>query len=149
LAVPFVVLRYIFRRVWRKVIYIFAVKDATSALTEYWHRAFLIDHMARAGHLDRGVDTDLAVRVFRGVLLEIDPSPLVGLARQTVANVHHVLRLLIRARRLGAVEVTRSLGEVFSSNWRMAESSMRETAALYNLRYAREVEERLAKAGAS
>jgi hypothetical protein len=148
-ALPFMVLRYIVRRVWRKIIYIFAVKDATSALTEYWHRAFLIDHIVRAGHLDRGADTGLAVRVFRDVLLEIDPSPLLGLARQTVANVHHVLRLLVRARRLGAVEVTRSLGDVFSSNWRMAESSMRETATSYNRRYASEVAERDAKASAS
>jgi hypothetical protein len=128
---------------WRKIIYIFAVKDSTTALTEYWHRAFLVDHMARAGHLDQGADTDLAVRVFRHVLHEIDPSPLTGLARQTVANVRHVLRLLVRARRLGAAEVTRSLGEVLSSHWRVAESSMRETAILYNRLYAAEVAARV------
>jgi hypothetical protein len=138
-AVPFMVGRYILRRLWRKIIYIFAVKDATTALTEYWHRAFLIDHMTRAGHLAPEADTALAVRIYRHVLQEIDPSPLSGLARQTVANVQHVLRLLIRARRLGAAEVTRSMGEVLSSHWRVAESSMRETAVLYNRWYAAEV----------
>ncbi len=136
IAVPFMVGRYILRRLWRKIIYIFAVKDATTALTEYWHRAFLIDHMVRAGHLAPGVDTRLAVRVFRQVLQEIDPSPLTGLARQTVANARHVLRLMVRARRLGAAEVTKSIGEMMSSQWRVAEESMRETANLYNQGYA-------------
>jgi len=136
LAVPFMAGRYIVRRLWRKIIYIFAVKDATGALTEYWHRAFLIDHMVRAGHLAPGVDTGLAVRVFRRVLQEIDPSPLTGLARQTVVSVRHVFRLLVRARRLGAAEVTKSIGEMMSSQWKVAEDSMGETASLYNQRYA-------------
>jgi len=145
IAVPFVVGRYILRRLWRKIIYIFAVKDATTSLTEYWHRAFLIDHMVRAGHLAPGVDTGLAVRVYRQVLQEIDPSPLTGLARQTVANARHVLRLMVRARRLGAAEVTNSIGEMMSSQWRVAEDSMRETADLYNRWYATEVAARESK----
>ena len=140
LAVPFMVVRYILRRLWRKIIYIFAVKDATTALTEYWHRAFLIDHMVRVGHLAPGVDTGLAVRVFRQVLQEIDPSPLTGLARQMVANARHVLRLMVRARRLGAAEVTKSIGEVFSSHWKVASESLVTTSQRYNARYAAEVE---------
>jgi len=140
LAVPFMIVRYVLKRLWRKIIYIFAVKDATTALTEYWHRAFLIDHMTRAGHLGRDADTDLAVRVFRQVLNEIDPSPLTGLARQTVANAKHVLRVLARARRLGAAEVTKSFGEVFSSHWIVASKSLTESSRLYNARYAAEVE---------
>jgi hypothetical protein len=142
LAVGMAAVKYILRRIWRKIIYIFAIKDATMALTEYWHRAFLIDHMVRAGHLDPGADTDLALQVSTGVLRGIDPGPLMGLARQTVANVHRVFRLLVRARRLGAAEVTRSLGEALSSNWRVAEDSMRETADLYNQRYSAEVQRR-------
>jgi hypothetical protein len=140
LGVPLMIGRYILRRLWRKIIYIFAVKDATKALTEYWHRAFLIDHMTRAGHLDQGTDIKLAVRVYRHVLDQIDPSPLTGLARQTMANVHQVLRLLVRARRMGASEVTASLGETLSSHWRAAEASLGETADLYNGFYVAEVE---------
>jgi hypothetical protein len=133
---PFKVLRYVLRRLWRKIIYIFAVKDATTALTEYWHRAFLIDHMIGAGHLDPKVDTDLAVRVFLQVLHDVDPSPLTGLARQTVANVRHAFRLLVRAHRLGAAEVTRSLGEVLSSHSKSAGESLVATSRLYNRLYA-------------
>jgi hypothetical protein len=142
LAIGLAAVKYVLRRIWRKIIYIFAIKDATMALTEYWHRAFLIDHMVRAGHLDPGADTDLALQVSTGVLRDIDPGPLMGLARQTVANVHHVFRLLVRARRLGAAEVTRSLGEALSSNWRVAEYSMEATTSLYNERYAAEVQRR-------
>ena len=140
LAVPFMAGRYIVRRLWRKIIYIFAVKDATAALTEYWHRAFLIDHMVGAGHLAPDVDTGLAIRVYRQVLQEIDPGPLTGLARQTVANARNVLRVLVRARRLGAAEVTKSFGEVFSSHWRVASESLVTTSQRYNARYAAEVE---------
>jgi len=135
LAIGLATVKYVLRRIWRKIIYIFAVKDATTALTEYWHRAFLIDHMVRAGHLDPGADSDLALQVSMDVLRDIDPSPLTEMARQTVANVHHVFRLLVRARRLGAAEVTRSLGEVLSSHWKVTEDSMEATAKLYNERY--------------
>lgn len=126
---------YVVKRIWRKIIYVLAVKDAVTSLTEYWHRAYLIDHMARAGHLDRGVDTELAIGVFSGVLQEIDPSPLRGAARQTVANVHHVGRLLVDARRLGAAAVTRSIADLLGSQWQTVEESLRSTASLYNFRY--------------
>ncbi len=138
----FTVIKYILRRIWRKIIYIFAVKDAATALTEYWHRAALIDHMVRIGHLAQGADIQLAAQVFTQVLREIDPSPLIGLARETVANAHRVLRLLLRARKLGASEVTRSLGEVMSSHWRLAEASLLATTLRYNRDYAEEVRRR-------
>ena len=139
LAIGLAAVKYVLRRIWRKIIYIFAVKDAATALTEYWHRAFLIDHMVRAGHLEPGADTDLALQVSMDVLRDIDPSPLMGLARQTVANAHHVLRLMVRARRLGATEVTRSLGDMISLHWRMAEGSLKDTARRYDERYRAEI----------
>lgn len=145
LAIGLAAVKYVLRRIWRKIIYIFAIKDATTALTEYWHRAFLIDHMIRAGHLEPGADTDLALQVSVDVLRDIDPSPLMEMARLTVANAHHVFGLLVRARRLGAAEVTRSLGEVLSSHRKVAEDSMGDTARLYNERYAAEVELRSAQ----
>jgi len=132
LAVPFMIGRYILRLLWRKIIYIFAVKEAIGALAENRHRAFLIDHMSRARHLAPNVDTDLTVRGFCHVLHDVDLSPLTGLARQTVANVQHVLRPLVRARGLGAAEVTRSLGDVLSSHWGVAEASMRIAAYRYD-----------------
>jgi len=140
----FVAVRYVLRRIWRKIIYIFTIKDAATALSEYWHRAYLIDHMVRAGHLGSGVDTKLAVEVFSRTLREADLSPLMGLARQTVGNANHVLRILFRARRLGAAEVARSLGDVLASHWKGAEASLVGVGQDYNRRYQLELEARAA-----
>jgi hypothetical protein len=140
----FTAVRYVLRKIWRKVIYIFTIKDAATALSEYWHRAYLIDHMVRAGHVEAGVDTDLAVRVFNRTLREADLSPLMGLARQTVANARHVVRTLARARRLGAAEVARSLGDVLASHWKGAEASLVGVGEDYDRRYRLEVEARAA-----
>ncbi len=130
------VVRSLVRRIWRKIIYVLAIADAVTALTEYWHRAALIDHMVRAGHLGVGVNTDLPLRVCLEVLREIDPSPLSGAARQTVANVRHVFRLLLQARRVGAAEVTRSISALLADHWDVAERSLSATTSLYNRRYA-------------
>jgi hypothetical protein len=138
-------LLYIVKRIWRKIIYVLAVKDAVTALTRYWHRAALIDHMVRAGHLEPGADTGLATQVFGRVLREIDPSPLRETARQTVANVHQVVRLLASARRLGAPAVTRELGRILGSHWAIAEASLAATAERYNQAYRAEVELRAAE----
>lgn len=138
----FKAVRYVLRRIWRKIIYVFTIKDAATALSEYWHRAYLIDHMVRAGHLEDGVDTDLAVDVFDRTLREADLSPLMGLARQTVANTHHVLRILARARRSGAAEVARSLGDVLASHWKGAEASLVGVGEDYNRRYRLELAHR-------
>ena len=135
LAAPVAISRYGLRRMWRKVIYFLAMADSAIALSEYWHRAFLLDHMVRAGHLDPGADTELAASVFHEVLGEIDTSPLMGLARQTAANAHQVFRVLVRARRLGSAEVSRSFGEVLGSHWKAAEASFAHAAATYNSRY--------------
>ncbi len=140
----FTAVRYVLRRIWRKIVYVFTIKDAATALSEYWHRAYLIDHMVRAGHLDGKADTGLAVRVFSTTLREADLSPLMGLARQTVANAHHVLRILFRARRLGAAEVARSLGDVLASHWKGAEASLVGVGEDYNRRYLFELETRAA-----
>jgi len=142
LKLAFVAIRYVVRKIWRKIVYVFTIKDAATALSEYWHRAYLVDHMTRAGHLAPGADTDLAVQVFNRTLREADLSPLMGLARQTVANAQHVLRILARARRLGAAEVARSLGDVLASHWKGAEASLVGVGEDYNRRYRIELEAR-------
>lgn len=133
--VPVAVGRYVARRLWRKIVYVFAVADAVSSLTDHWHLAYLVDHMVRAGHLDAGCDLERAVRAARRALREADPSPLTGIARQIVANTGQVLRLLVRARRLGASQVTKTIGDMVAWQWKPAEASLRCTADLYNELY--------------
>jgi hypothetical protein len=135
LAVPISALRYILKKLWRKIVYVFAVADAAAQLSEYWHRAYLIDHMIGAGHLDRGVDVERAVSVFGRVLAEADTSPLKGLARQVASGTPRILRTLLRARRRGSLEETESLGEILQSHWGAAEESLQAVAVSYNSNY--------------
>jgi hypothetical protein len=132
LAIPLAAGRYLLRRMWRKLIIVFAIADAASQVSEYWHRAYLMDHMVRSGHLDPEADTAWAAAVFQRVLREADTSPLVGVARQVVMASHRGFMLLIRARRRGAAETTESLGDILKSNWEAAEHSLRSVALRYN-----------------
>jgi len=131
------VIRYLLRRIWRKLVYVFAIADAAKLTSEYWHRAYLLDHLIRAGHAGPGVDWPRSVEVFSEVLKGTDVSPLTGLARQTVSNAHRVARMLRRARRSDAASETESLSEILGSNWDAAESSLMAVAVRYNEAYAR------------
>ncbi len=140
LALPLGVVRYIVKKIWRKVIYVFAIADATSLVSAYWHRAFLLDHLIKAGHAGPEVDWPRSAAVFEHVLSETDTGPLMGLARQTVGSAHRVFRLLILARRRGAAEETESLSTILRSHWDAAESSLIEVAVRYNTEYTRSLE---------
>jgi len=140
LAVPLAVVRYIVKKIWRKVIYVFAIADATSLVSAYWHRAYLLDHIIKAGHAGPDVDWPRSVAVFEKVLEETDTSPLMGLARRTVSSVHRVLRLLVLARRHGAAEETESLSSILRSHWDAAEAALIKVAIRYNEEYARSLD---------
>ena len=135
LLLPLAAVRYLARVIWHKVVYVLAVADAAGLVSAYWHRAYLIDHMVRAGHLDEGADADWAIDVCFRVLDEADTSPLVGLARQLVSTSRRILGLLLRAARFDDPELTGTLGEILSSHWTAAEASLREVALHYNRLY--------------
>jgi hypothetical protein len=140
LKLPFVVTRYILRRIWRKLIYVFAIADSATLTSEYWHRAYLLDHVIRAGHVGPDVDWQRAAVVFDKVLRETDVSPLMALARQTVSNAHRVVRMLVRARRHDAAEETESLARILGSHWDAAEAALMGVAVRYNREYVRSLE---------
>jgi len=140
LTLPLSLGRYVVRKIWRKVIYVFAIADAASLVSAYWHRAYLLDHVISAGHAGPDVDWRRSAAVFDKVLRGTDTSPLMGLARQTVSSVHRVLRLLIRARRRGAAEETESMSSILRSHWDVAEASLVDVALRYNDEYARSLE---------
>lgn len=140
LALPLAVVRYTVRKLWRKVVYVFAIADAAKQVSAYWHRAYLLDHIICGGHTGSDVDWRRSTAVFEKVLEETDTRPLMGLARQTVSSVHRVLRLLVRARRGGAAEETESLSTILASHWDAAEGSLDRVALRYNEEYARSLE---------
>jgi hypothetical protein len=135
LAIPVGVVRYIIKKLWRKIIYVFAVADAANQTSEYWHRAYLLDHVISAGHLEPGADSDRAIAVFMQVLRDVDTGALAILAKEVIAGTTRLLRLLVRARRHGSVEQTDSIRDIFRDHWASAELTLRGTAARYNELY--------------
>ena len=136
LGVPITVGRSLLRSVWHKVIYVLAVADSASLISEYWHRAYLIDHLARAGYLAPDVDRAGVLRTFEQALREADTSPLKGVARQVVGRVRHGLRLLLRARREGAALATEPVAELVRARWMAgADRSLIELAARFDELY--------------
>ncbi len=91
----------------RKILYFLAIKEAVDNLNTYWHRAFLLDYMMRAGYLDHSQEeVVLAAEALHLVLKETNESPLLQLARQVVGSVRHVLLSLWRWRRRGEEDAT-------------------------------------------
>lgn len=138
LTFPVMVVRSILRRVWRKVIYVLAVADATELISEYWHRAYLVDHLARRGYLAPQVDRSRVLETFEQALREADTSPLKGLARQVASGAHRGLRVLLRARREGAAVATEPAAELVRARWMAgADSSLLALAARFDELYQR------------
>jgi hypothetical protein len=135
LAIPVGFVRYLFKKMWRKIIYVFAVADAANLISEYWHRAYLLDHMISAGHLEPEADSDRAIQVFMQTLREVDTGALVFLAREVIAGTARVLRLLMRAGRHGSMAQTESISDVLRYHWGAAERALMETASRYNELY--------------
>jgi len=136
LAVPVFVVRYVASKLWRKIIYVFAVTDAATQVSAYWHRAALLDHMVRAGHLAPGTDHGRAIGAFETALSEADTGSLRGLAREMMGSVGRRLTTLFRARRRGTVGATGGLEAYVRSHWDRMEGSMVKVCHRYNALYA-------------
>ncbi len=125
LLLPFRLALWLVKKVFRKLVYVLTVAEATTQVSEYWHRAYLVDHLVRSGRLAPGRDPWPALAAFRQVLEEVDASPLTGLARQVVASPREVVRALRRARRGRAGDD--ELG-FLESRWALIQGSLEEAA---------------------
>ncbi len=52
LMMPLDLIIYVLRNLYRTVVYVLSVVDASNKLSLYWHRAFLLDYLIGRGHLD-------------------------------------------------------------------------------------------------
>ena len=86
-------------RISRKILYFLTIKEAADQLSYYWHRAFLLDYMLAASHLDEAAPPDVARQALARTLRETTTGPLNQLAAQVVGNTHHALRSLWRVFR--------------------------------------------------
>jgi hypothetical protein len=125
------------KRLSRKILYFLAVKEAVDNLNYYWHRAFLLDYMLRAGYLDNSEDEVMqAAQALDLVLKQTGESPLIQLARQVVGSMHHVLRSLWRWRRRGEEdEAVKAAKEQMSQRWNDFNAYFQQLIVLYNETY--------------
>jgi len=134
-AVPVALTRSILKRIWRKLVYVLAIADTAEQLSVYWHRAFLIDHVVRRGHLLSPSEVGTALEAFVVALDQVDTSPLKGLARQVMSSVSGVFRLLLRARRTSSETATEGQESVFRADWARVERVLAPVATRYDQRF--------------
>lgn len=95
LLLPFRAILYLFRNIFRTILYALSVADATENLGYYWHRAFLLDYAIRAGHMDTAAQSQAASAAIDKTMLEITTSPFTQLAQQIISD---WARQLVRLR---------------------------------------------------
>lgn len=135
----------------RKILYFLAIKEAVDNLNTYWHRAFLLDYMMRAGYLDHSqAEVKLAAFTLDQVLKETGESPLMQLARQVVGSVRHVLVSLWRWRRRGEEDETvRETRRQMSQRWGDFQVYFEGLIQLYDETYAALAAQQIDQAGSA
>ena len=138
LLAPFVVLLWLIKRLSRKLLYFLTIREAANQTSLYWHRAFLIDAMARGGRLDDPRHAEALRRAMEETLDATDTSVFSRLARESIRGTRHVFRLLWRARREGAAAALRAVGDALSTTRRAAfENHLEEMLVHFEERLAR------------
>jgi hypothetical protein len=127
---------YLLKNIYRTLIFILSVKDATDNLSYYWHRAFLIDHMARRGDLDNLRRAQIGGLALNQVLRSVTTSPLTGVARQILERGRLTLRMLLRWRRRheepAAVAASRT---ALAGQWKVLRGYFGDIARRYDAAY--------------
>ena len=136
LTAPLALVLWVVRRLSRKLLYFLTVREAVNAVSAYWHRAHVIDHMALAGHLSPGRSAAAAAAALERALREADGEGLVHLARQVVAGSSHVLRRLLRARSRGASAELAPESAFLAGQWAVATAQLDRAVARYDAAYA-------------
>lgn len=97
LMLPLELVIYLLRSLYRTVVYVLSVVDASNNLSLYWHRAFLLDYLIGRGHLDSPDQATTASEALHRVLQSTETSPMVNLAQQLIETARHQIRGLLRA----------------------------------------------------
>jgi hypothetical protein len=135
ITLPFTAFWALIKRLSRKIVYILAVKDATDKVSAYWHQAFLMDYMLRAGHLDTWQSAHAARKAMDGVLRKADTSPLTQLAVSIVRSSRHILRSLWKVRRGKEDDMIREQRSQLKRRWEDYAPYLRELAQAYDQAY--------------
>lgn len=137
LLLPVMVLWWVLKKISRKLLYFLAIKEAVDSLNYYWHRAFLIDYMMAAGHLNTLGSARLAHRAMDQILSTSVNSPLYSLAGQIIGGTSHIWRSLRRVRQTGEEdEMVQEQKSLMRRTWTQYEDYFVGLAAQYMTVYA-------------
>jgi molybdenum-dependent DNA-binding transcriptional regulator ModE len=117
LLLPVTLTWELLKRLSAKLLYFITVMQATDQLSYYWHRAYLLDTMLLAGHLDGLWSAQVARSAMGQVLRNTRTSPLAQVARQVAQSPRHILRSLRRARQGQEDEVIAEKRSVMARAW--------------------------------
>lgn len=133
------------KRVSRKLLYILTINEAADKLSYYWHRAYLLDYMLEAGHLDQPATAEVGREALAGTLKNAGISPLRLLAKQAVAAPTHIWRSLRRVRRGQADAEMQAERDLIARGWEGFGLYLAGLAAHYDRAYAQVVSARQAR----
>lgn len=134
LALPLTLTIGLVQRVSRKLLYFLTVKEATETLSQYWHRAFLLDYMLAAGHVETEASAHIAAQAMEQVLATTS-SPLTQLARQVIAQTRHIWQTLRGARRGHDDDVIEQTRAQLEQRWGDFAGYFEAVAARYDHHY--------------
>lgn len=135
-ALPVKLTLGLLKRLSRKILYFLTIKSATDRLSQYWSRAFLIDHMLVSGHLENVSSARVARRALDEVLANT-AGPFARIARQVVDGARNVWPALRRARRGEEPAEVRQARAQLEGRWDDAADDLRSLAGRYDAAYAR------------
>lgn len=140
LMLPVDLIIYVLRNLYRTVVYVLSVVDASEKLSYYWHRAFLLDYSVGRGHLDTVERAAVASQAIERILQTTQTSPMVNLAGQIIQTARQQIRGLLRAiirfiRRQEETEGVKITRRTIASQWAEFHDYLLELADRYDAAY--------------
>jgi hypothetical protein len=136
LMAPILLTFLLLKRIFKTVLYFLTIKESSDLLSLYWHRAFLLDYMCKAGYLRDEETAMLAAEALREILDNITTSPLTQLAKQVIALPHHILLSLRRVRQGKTDEDMEKTRNLMARTWGSFSDYFMELAEQYDQTFA-------------
>lgn len=131
---------FIIRTIYRNIIFVLSVYDASVKLSYYWHRAFLLDYLIRRGDMDTPHQARLAGLAMREAMGNMQLSPFIKLATQVIDQARQHIWALMKStfqflRRRKATKETERTWLGISEQWAAFKDYLLDLAKRYDEAY--------------